>query len=167
MKYSKGIPMTDSDLLAALDQHHFLHGLEGEHIDAIAACATLMTLKEGEMLLREGHVARSFYLLRAGRVTLELDVPPRGVLRIQTMGPGEVLGWSWFVSPYRWHFSARALSDISVIALDGMSLRQKCSANHDLGYAVLERLASIMQRRLEATRLQLLDLYATTPASSL
>jgi CRP/FNR family transcriptional regulator, cyclic AMP receptor protein len=158
--------MAEHDLSEAMVQHPFLHGLAQSHIGVLRDCASLLKLKEGEFLLREGHAARAFYLLSEGRISLELDVPPRGTLRIQTIGPGEVLGWSWFVSPHRWRFTGRALTPATTIALDAVCLRERCSSDHDLGFAVLERLAYTMEERLEATRLQLLDLYTTSAAGT-
>jgi CRP-like cAMP-binding protein len=70
-----------------------------------------------------------------------------------------VLGWSWLFPPYRWHFDARALELTRAIALDGKCLREKCEEDHDLGYELVKRVAQIIMERLQATRLQLLDVY--------
>jgi hypothetical protein len=45
------------------------------------------------------------------------------------------------------------------LGLDGQCLRAKCEADHDLGYALMQRFAQVVVQRLQATRLQLLDLY--------
>jgi CRP/FNR family cyclic AMP-dependent transcriptional regulator len=95
---------------------------------------------------------------------VEVDVSGKGGLRIQTAGPGEVLGWSWLISPYRWHFSGVAVADTRAVALDGECLRRKCEADPVLGYELLKRLSQVMERRLEGTRLQLLDMFASTSA---
>jgi hypothetical protein len=88
-----------------------------------------------------------------------MDASERGPLRIHTLGPGEVLGWSWLVSPYRWHFSGCAVSDVRAIALDGKCLRTKCENDNRFGYEMLKRLVQVVENRLEATQQQLLDLY--------
>jgi hypothetical protein len=75
------------------------------------------------------------------------------------LGEGEILGWSWLIPPYNWHFDARAVELTRAIALDGKCLRNKCEQDHDLGYELLKRFAHIMEQRLQATRLQLLDVY--------
>jgi CRP-like cAMP-binding protein len=79
---------------------------------------------------------------------------------LATLGEGEILGWSWLLPPYQWKLHAHALEPTRAIALDGKCLRAKCEQNHDLGYEILKRFAQIMEQRLEATRLQLLDVYA-------
>jgi CRP-like cAMP-binding protein len=85
-------------------------------------------------------------------------IPGQGRITIETIASGDVLGWSWLFPPYRWHFDAQALELTRAIAFDGACLRAKCDDDHDLGYA-LQRFARIMMQRLQATRLQLLDVY--------
>lgn len=62
-------------------------------------------------------------------------------------------------SPYRWKFDAYALELARAIALDGRCLREKAETDHDLGYELLKRIAQVMEERLHATRLQLLNVY--------
>jgi CRP/FNR family transcriptional regulator, cyclic AMP receptor protein len=151
--------MHPESLSEILRQHPFVAGLSEAHLDVLVGCASNVHFADGMYAIREGEVANKMFLLRTGRIALETDVSPRGVIRIQTAGPGEILGWSWLISPYRWHFSGQAVADVRAIAVDGDCLRAKCENDHDFGYAMLRRLAVVMERRLEATRLQLLDLY--------
>ncbi len=151
--------MEPENLTEILHQHPFLHGLSAKHMEVLIGCASNVRFPEGSYLSREGQLANTFYLLRTGHVALEVDVSPRGVIRVQTIGPGDVLGWSWLVSPHRWHFSACAVGDVRALALDGECLRTKCENDHDFGFEMLKRFSQVMASRLEATRLQLLDLY--------
>jgi hypothetical protein len=93
-------------------------------------------------------------------VALEIFAPQREPIVVQTLEAGDVLGWSWLVPPYEWRFHARALETTLAIALDGKCLRTKCEQNHDLGYELMKRVAAVMQKRLEATLFQVLDVYA-------
>jgi hypothetical protein len=90
---------------------------------------------------------------------VEVIAPQRGAITIETVGDGELLGWSWLIPPFQWHFDARALNLTRAIALDARCLRGKCDADPALGYELLKRFSQVMEQRLEATRLQLLDLY--------
>ena len=155
--------MRTENLTEILRQHPFLAGLSERHMEILLGCASNVHFEEGTTLIHEGEVANKFFLIRTGRVALETDVNARGSIRIQTAGPGEVLGWSWLIFPYRWHFSGVAVADVRAVALDGECLRTKCENDHDFGFEMLKRLAQVMERRLEATRLQLLDLYGTAP----
>lgn len=154
--------MEKEDLKDILRQHPFLHGLSPEHMEILVGCASNVRFAEGSYLIREGELANTFFLVRSGRVALECEIPGRTAIRVQTIGPGEVLGWSWLISPYRWHFSGIAVADTRAVALDGECLRAKCELHKDFGYEMLKRLAVVMERRLEATRLQLLDVYGMT-----
>jgi CRP-like cAMP-binding protein len=128
-------------------------------METLVGCASNVRFSEGTTVMHEGQMANKFYLVRSGRVALQMQVTGKGDLRIQTVGPGEILGWSWLISPFRWHFSGVVVLDTRAIALDGECLRNKCETDPHFGYEMLKRLSQVMERRLEATRLQLLDVY--------
>lgn len=140
-------------------EHPFFHGLEERHIKLIAGCAKNVRFSEGKMLFREGDPANQFFLIREGQVAIEVMVPTRGNITIQTVQTGDVIGWSWLVEPHRWRFGARTQRATRALAFDGKCLRGKCERDHDLGYELFKRFTPLMVDRLEATILQLLDLY--------
>jgi CRP-like cAMP-binding protein len=86
-------------------------------------------------------------------------VAGRGALTVETVDAGDVVGWSWLFRPFRWHFDARALDPVRAIALDGACLRGKCDQDHTLGYELLNRFSPVLLERLQATQLQLIDVY--------
>lgn len=142
-----------------LAEHPFFQGLAPEQLNVLVGCASNVRFEAGQEIFREGEEAKNFYLIRQGKVFLEVFVPGRGSIVIQTLGEGEVIGWSWLVPPYRWRFDARASELVRAIALDGECLRGKCEADPRLGFELLKRFAHVMTERLQATRLQLLDVY--------
>jgi len=148
-------------LEAVLAEHPFFAKLEPHYLSIITGCAANVRFKSGEYIFREGESAEQFYIIRQGKVALETFTAGQGRVIIETIEDGEVLGWSWLFAPYRWHFSARAMKETRAIALDGACLRAKGEADHDLGYELVKRVAGIMVERLQATRLQLLDVYNT------
>ena len=141
-------------------EHPFFADLEEQYLHLLVGCASNVRFEAGKHIFHEGQEATHFYLVRGGRVALEIHAPPRKPIVIETLGEGDILGWSWLVPPYTWKFHARAAEMTRAIALDGKCLRTKCEDNHDLGYELLKRFAHIIERRLEATRFQLLDVYA-------
>ncbi len=141
-------------------EHPFFEGLESGYMSLLVGCASNVRFEAGRHILREGEEAHEFYLIRQGRVSIEIVAPQRKPIVVDSIGEGERLGWSWLLPPYTWKFHARAIEATRAIALDGKCLRNKCEQNHDLGYELLKRFAQIMNRRLDATRLQLLDVYA-------
>ena len=152
-------------LSQVLKTHPFLAGMDAEHIEFLTGCASNMRFEAGEFLARSGDATEHTYLLRSGRVALEVFVPGKGATRVQTIEGGEALGWSWLFPPYEWHFDARALESTRVLAFDGACLRKKLEADHHLGYEFLKRLIRAAHQRLERTRLQMLDVYGGEDAS--
>jgi len=143
-------------------EHPFFEGLDSEFTKLMVSCASNVRFKAGTYILKEGDPANTFYLIREGKVAVEVFAPQRQPIIVATLSVGELLGWSWLLPPFQWRFHARAIDSVRAIALDGKCLRTKCEENHDLGYAVLKRFAQIMEHRLEATRLQLLDVYSVS-----
>jgi len=141
-------------------EHPFFEGLESYYTGLLTGCASNVRFSAGTYIFKEGEEANQFYLIRAGKVALEILAPHNKTLTVETLEQGDLLGWSWLVPPYIWSFHARAIQETRAIALDGKCLRTKCEQNHDLGYEVLKRFAQLMARRLQATRFQLLDIYA-------
>lgn len=140
--------------------HPFFREMDPRHVEILVACASNVRFAEGEFLCREGEEAQSFFFVRSGLVALEVHVPGRGAMQLETVGEGGVIGWSWLVPPYRWHFDGRAVEPTRALALDGVCLRNKCDEDHDLGYAILKRFFYLVQQRLEATRVQLIGEYS-------
>lgn len=146
-------------LSRVLRDHPFFRGLSEEFLDLLAGCATNVRLDARETVFREGDEANHFYLIREGKVAVQMDAPGRGPITVQTLGEGDILGWSWLVPPYRWRFDARTVEPVRMIALDGKCLRAKCEADHDLGFELLKRFSQIMAQRLQATRHQVWEIY--------
>jgi CRP/FNR family transcriptional regulator, cyclic AMP receptor protein len=147
------------NLESILEAHPFFEGLDRAYITFLVGCASNQRCSPGEFLFREGQEANYFYLIREGTVNLEIYSPQQGPIIVQTLGAGEILGWSWIVSPYQWRFDARLVEQTRLIALDGKCLRQKCEEDRGMGYELLKRFAPIIEQRLVATKIQLLDLY--------
>ncbi len=154
--------MFEPNLGRILADEPFFHGMRADQLDFIAGCAKNVRFKEDDLLFREGGVADTFFLVREGHVALELKTAGHSKVTIQTAEKGEVVGWSWLVgTEHLWRYSARAVSETRALAFDGTCLRRKCEENHELGYEVVRRVANLIAHRLEATRLQLLDIYAS------
>ena len=141
-----------------LDQPFFA-GLGPEFGAAISGCARNLRFTAGEYLFREGEPANEFYLLRQGSVALELHSPGQQPLIVATLRESDILDDSWLVPPYRWTFDARASELVRVLGVDARCLRDKCEADHDLGYELMKRFAGVMGERLRAMRLQVADVY--------
>ena len=142
------------EILAA--RHPFLQGLTFRQLQILLTSAMRSHFTAGQVIFREGDLANRFYLILEGKVALESYDKDRGALLIQTIGAGDVLGWSWLFPPFTWHFDARALEPIDAIFFYGTRLREQCEEDRDLGYELVKRAAQVMMQRLQATRKKLL-----------
>ena len=142
-----------------LSEHRFFSGFPERYLELIVNCATNVRYEAGQFIFQEGGDADKFYLIRQGKVALQVISERRGPLTVLTLGEGEILGWSWLFPPHRYKFSARTLEPTRAFAIDGQCLRGKAEHDHDLGYDLLNRFAPVVERALEATRLQLINVY--------
>ncbi|MEJ0097206.1 MAG: cyclic nucleotide-binding domain-containing protein [Bauldia sp.] len=140
-------------------EHRFFADLDDATLELIAGCARNVVFKAGEYLFHTGDPADEFYLVRHGRVALDVVAPGRSAVTFQTVGPDELVGVSWLLPPYRWMHDARAVDLVRAIGIDARCLRDKCDADHDVGYEMMLRFVPLLVSRLQATRMQLLDIY--------
>jgi CRP-like cAMP-binding protein len=148
----------------ALTQHPFFAGLDKRYERQLAGLASYQSFPAHQVIFDEGQPANEFYLICKGKVAIETALLGCESLVIQSLGPGEVLGWSWLLPPYEWHYSARAAEPTDVVALDGKALRARCEEDHGLGYEMMKRFALVIVQRLAATRARLLHYPDPQPA---
>ncbi len=147
-----------------LARHEFFRDLDPRYMSLLVGCASNVRFADGEFLFREGEPAQRFFLIRGGKVALEIAAPGRGHVVVQTVGEGGVVGFSWLFPPYRYQFDGRAISPVRALAMDGVCLRGQCEQDTRLGYAMMQRFAQIAVQRLQAARLQMLDVYGRADA---
>jgi CRP/FNR family transcriptional regulator, cyclic AMP receptor protein len=149
----------------ALAGHPFLHGMSRDHLAVLAEAASDVTFPTRHRLFGDGGSANRFWLLQSGRVNLDLHVPGEGWMKIETIGMGELLGWSWLFPPYKWAFGAVAASPVEAFEFDGRAVRACCASDPVLGYEVTQRLAHVVAKRLQATRVRLITASSQSASS--
>lgn len=145
--------MTDGSLKIYLAQHPMFKELAPEHIEKIAGYASVQRYERQQIVFEQDKVADRFYIVREGRVTVEIPSIDGEPFAIQALGDGSMLGWSWLLPPYRWNFDARATAPSTIIEVDGVKLREACEADPALGYQLMKRVAALMAERLNAARM--------------
>ncbi len=143
-----------------VSDHPFVACLSPGHRAMLARFASPATFVAGQRLFDEGGTAETFWLLDKGSVALDLRVPGRGDVVVETLPAGTVLGWSWLYAPFRWNFGAVAREDTEAVAFSAPAVRGQFALDPGFGYAVLNCFAPVIVERLQATRLRMLDLYA-------
>ncbi|WP_189133263.1 cyclic nucleotide-binding domain-containing protein [Wenjunlia tyrosinilytica] len=136
-----------------------LAGLKDPHLERLMEFSRQVNFPAGSRLFEEGGRADHFWIIRSGSVDLSLHIPGRAAPRVETLGPGELLGWSWLFPPYRWHFGAQALSPVRALEFDAERVRQLCREDPALGHDLVLACAQVIADRLKSARTRLLDLY--------
>ena len=132
--------------------HPFLAGMNRHQLALLTDCAMVVQFKKGQVIFREGDIANRLYLIETGKVILESSGAVGDPVVIDTIGAGDLLGWSWMFPPYVWHFTARAVDPVTAIFFYGTILREYCERDHSLGYELFKRMGAVMIKRLQAAR---------------
>ena len=150
----------DETMATRVALHPFLAGMNRAQVVLLTDCAVSVQFKPGDIILHEGDRADRLYLIETGRVILESGKDHGEPVVVDTIGAGDLLGWSWMFPPYVWQFTARAVSSTRAIFFAGSVLREYCERDHSLGYELLKRLTAVMNRRMQNARRKMLELHS-------
>ena len=139
--------------------HPFLIGMNRTQLALLTDCAMTLEFKKNQVIFREGEPANRFYLIETGKVILESKGEAGDPVVIDTIGAGDLLGWSWMFPPNTWHFTTRAIERTKAIFFYGTILREYCERDHSLGYELLKRMTVVMNRRMQAARNKMLAIH--------
>jgi CRP/FNR family transcriptional regulator, cyclic AMP receptor protein len=145
----------EPSLFTLITQQPFFKGLTTQQAGLLAESAMEMQFETGQSIFQKGSPANRFYIILSGRVVLESELETQRKIPIETLGPGDDLGWSWLFPPYYMHLSARALEATKTIFFYGTRLREQCEQDHELGYQLMKRIAEVLVKQLQATQLRL------------
>jgi CRP/FNR family transcriptional regulator, cyclic AMP receptor protein len=143
--------MIPLDLENAVANHPFVRSMSPAQVRRLAECAMFTRFDAGQIVFRAGEIANRFYLLQAGKISLDSGAEPGEVVTVQILGAGDVLGWSWLFAPYYWHFDARAIEPTQAIFFYGTRLREHCEEDREFGYELMRRMAAVLIQRLQMT----------------
>ena len=142
---------------SALATHPFLRGMSREQLDVLSEAACDVMFPARRRLFEDGGNATRFWLIQSGQVSLDLQVPGEGPVVIETIGMGELLGWSWLFPPFKWAFGAVAATPVEAFEFDASAVRQACAADPGLGYEFSQRITRVLAKRLQTTRIRLIS----------
>ncbi len=151
--------MITQALRAMLNKQHFVEEFPPQHIEKLAALAKPVRFERDHVIFHEGDECSEFYMIVSGLVALEIEAPGH-TLRVHTLSAGDELGWSALLMGSGKHFQARALERVEALAFEGADLLAACKEDTQFGFEFLQRLLGVVAGRLQATRLQVLDMYS-------
>lgn len=138
-------------------QHPFLNDLTPDLTEKLLKGSDVKTFQAGDVIFRQGEPANRFYLILSGKVALETPSSDIGMVQIQAIEGGDVLGWSWLFPPFAWNFQARAIESTRAICCDGAWLLNLAEENPKFGYQLMKRISRIVINRLQITRQRLIE----------
>ena len=150
-------------VLEMLRHHPFVGEFEPRHVEKLATMAKDVRFEREQILFREGDECSEFYMIVSGLVALEIAAPGH-IFRVQTLFAGDELGWSALLMGRGKHFQARTLENVHALAFEGTELLAACREDPHFGFILMQRLLGVVAERLQATRLQLLDMYSPVAA---
>lgn len=149
--------MSDATAREYMGKHPFFSTMSEELVDFLAECASHTEIAAGGSIFSQGDHADRFFIVREGNVAVEVPALYGPALEIQNLGPDQLLGWSWLISPYEWDFQARATEDSRLLQFDGTRVLERCESDPAFGYELLKRFTVLMSERLTAARRKMMD----------
>ncbi|MFD9366608.1 cyclic nucleotide-binding domain-containing protein [Streptomyces sp. NPDC060020] len=140
--------------------HTMLEAMAPEARKALLAHSHQVTFPAGARIFNERRRAEKFWIIQCGTVDLDTRVPGHKKVVVDTLGYGELLGWSWMFPPYSWHLGATASHDVRALEFDAAAVRELCNEDSAVGRSVSAAVAAVIADRLDSARTRLLDLFA-------
>ena len=150
------------NIIEEIESHFLFRGISKKDAKIIAEFSVEEYYKRDSFIFETGSPADSIFLITKGRVAIEMHQPVKGSLILESLTKGQLLGLSWLSIPSHWIFDARCLDDVAVIRIDAKKLSEFCDSHHQAGYNIMKNVALLIRDRLQATRLQLMDIYASS-----
>ena len=149
--------MNNQSITEYLSAHEFFSEFSDDSLKFLCECSSTREIKKGQILFLQGEHADKFYVVRSGRISIQMPAIMGPTLEIQTVDEDQVLGWSWLISPYRWNFQTKAEEDSELLQFDGAAILARCEQEPKFGYELLKKFAGLMSVRLNAARQKMMD----------
>jgi len=149
--------MSNPSITEYLSAHEFFSEFSDDVLKFLCECSSTREIKKGQILFRQGENADKFYVVRSGRISIQMPAIMGPTLEIQAVDEDQVLGWSWLISPYQWNFQTKAEEDSELLQFDGVAILARCEQEPKFGYELLKKFAGLMSVRLNAARQKMMD----------
>ncbi|MFY9705102.1 MAG: cyclic nucleotide-binding domain-containing protein [Desulfobacterales bacterium] len=121
----------------------FFQGLSYVELEQFASLLKSRSVKKGEILLRQGTPAMTFFIILSGTFTVSLE---KG--RAYTLDKkGTVIGWSTVIAPFEYTGTAMAETDGEVLSISSNDFFQLIQSNNALGKKIIAKIDKIASER--------------------
>ena len=149
--------MSNQSITEYLSAHEFFSEFSDDSLKFLCECSSTREIKKGQILFLQGEHADKFYVVRSGRISLQMPAIMGPTLEVQAVDEDQVLGWSWLISPYQWNFQTKAEDDSELLQFDGAAILARCEQDPKLGFELVKKFAALMSVGLNAARLKMMD----------
>jgi CRP-like cAMP-binding protein len=149
--------MSNPSTTEYLSTHEFFSEFSDDDLNFLCECSSTCDIKMGQILFLQGQNADKFYVVRSGRIAIQMPAIMGPTLQIQALDKDHILGWSWLISPYKWNFQTKAEEDSVLLQFDGAAILTRCEQEPKFGYELLKRFAALMSEGLNAARQKMMD----------
>ena len=149
--------MSNQSITEYLSAHEFFSEFRDDDLKFLCECSSMREIKKGQILFLQGEHADKFYIVRSGRISIQMPAIMGPTLEIQAVEEDQVLGWSWLISPYQWNFQTKAEDDSELLQFDGAAILAQCELDPKLGFELVKKFAALMSVGLNAARLKMMD----------
>ena len=138
-------------------RYPFFSGLSIEKINLLANIAEEIEIERDKYFHHEGDGIENVYILVEGEVSLITSLPQQDKeVVINTLGTGEVFGWTSLLPPYTAGAGAKSVTDCKIISFNSNQLREKFEADYQFGYTMMQKIAQVIRDRLDAVVIETL-----------
>jgi CRP-like cAMP-binding protein len=149
--------MSNQSTAEYLSAHEFFSEFSDDVLKFLCECSSMREIKKGQILFLQGEHADRFYVIRKGRISLQMPAIMGPTMEIQSVDEGQILGWSWLISPYQWNFQTKAEEDSELLQFDGTAILARCEQEPKFGYELLKKFAVLMSVGLNAARQKMMN----------
>jgi CRP-like cAMP-binding protein len=130
----------------------FASSMSEPHVRQLALIARLKECEGGTVLFEEQQDSAFIYCVLKGHVSLRVREPYGESVEVDTVGPGELLGWSPVFGRHAMTASAVAAGPCRLAVFEVSRVVQLCERDPAFGLAFLRQVGLHVSARLRSTR---------------
>ena len=129
--------------LTTIEPLEFFKDLTYTELELFASSLNSRSVKKGDILLRKGTPAMTFFIILSGTFKVSLE---KG--RSYTLDKkGTVIGWSTVIAPFEYTGTAMAETDGDVLSISSLEFFQMIQSNNALGSKIMQKIQKIASER--------------------
>jgi len=144
------------DKIEVLKRSDLFRELDDGQVALVAKLGVERVFDAGTTVYKQGGVGDTIHVIEEGLVGIILEVGPLAQRQVQAATHFESFGWSAMVPPYTRTATVKALERTKVVVFNGRELATFCTANCEVGFKIMQGVATVIADRLHQAYVQLL-----------